>query len=189
MRCKRLPGKVQAKVEHTTGSMVGASMIRYAAIAVAGALSAVAAFQAVKGPEAHAAAEAPLRGAQDSAPPPAMLYKAADGHFWAEGLVNGAPVRFLVDTGASSVFLTVQDARRLGLDPLGLVYDQPVRTAAGDSRAARVRLDSVSVAGVRLTGVDALVIGEGLPASLLGMSYLGRLSRLEATPDVLVLDP
>jgi aspartyl protease family protein len=164
-------------------------MFRYAAFAAAGVLVTAAAFQTVRGPEAHAAAEIPLRGAQRSAPLPATLYKAADGHFWADGVVNGAPVRFLVDTGASNVFLTARDARRLGLDPAALVYDQPVRTAAGDSLAARVELDSVSVEGVRLRGVDALVIGRGLPASLLGMSYLGRLSRVEATPDTLLLDP
>jgi aspartyl protease family protein len=164
-------------------------MFKYAAFAVAGVFVTAAAFEAVRGPQAHAAAEVPLRGAQRSPPLPATLLKAADGHFWADGMVNGASIHFLVDTGASNVFLTAKDARRLGMDPLGLVYDQPVRTAAGDSLAARVRLDSVSVQGVRLTGVEALVIGQGLPASLLGMSYLGRLSRVEATPGALVLDP
>ena len=61
--------------------------------------------------------------------------------------------------------------------------------AAGDSLAARVKLDSVSVGGVRVADVDALVIGRGLPASLLGMSYLGRLSSVEATPSSLLLNP
>lgn len=168
---------------------MGASMFRYAAIAAAGALTALVAFQVLTGPIAVAAAEAPLRGPQGSDPEPAALLKAADGHFWAEGQVNGAKVRFLVDTGASKVSLTPQDARRLGLDMTGLVYDQSVRTADGDSLAARVRLASVSVNGVRLADVDALVIDRGLPASLLGMSYLGRLSRFEATPSALVLDP
>jgi len=169
--------------------MMGASMFRYAAIAAVGALTALGALQALTGPTAVAAAEAPLRGPQGSEPEPAALMKAADGHFWAEGQVNGAPVRFLVDTGASKVSLTPQDARRLGLDMAGLVYDQSVRTADGDSLAARVRLNSVTVDGVRLANVDAVVIDRGLPASLLGMSYLGRLSRFEATPSALVLDP
>ncbi len=164
-------------------------MLRYAAFAAVMALLAAATVQGLTGSAAHAAAEAPLRGSQGSDLDPASLTKAADGHFWADGLVDGAPVRFLVDTGASSVSLTPQDAQRLGLDPANLIYDQTVRTAAGDSLAARVRLDSVSVAGVRLAGVDALVIGRGLPASLLGMSYLGRLSRFEATPAALVLHP
>ena len=169
--------------------MVGASMFRYAAsVAVIGLLAA-GAVQALTGSAAHAAADAPLRGAQGSELEPASLIKEADGHFWADGLVNGGPVRFLVDTGASNVSLTPQDAQRLGLQPADLVYDQTVRTAGGDSLAARVRLHSVAIDGVRLSDVDALVIGRGLPSSLLGMSYLGRLSQFEATPTALVLHP
>lgn len=158
-------------------------------MAAAGAVTALAALQVLTGPAAMAAAEAPLRGPQVSDSEPAALMKASDGHYWADGQVNGAPVRFLVDTGASKVSLTPQDARRLGLDLAGLVYDQRVRTADGDSLAARVRLSSVTVDGVRVADVDAMVIDRGLPASLLGMSYLGRLSRFEATPSSLVLDP
>lgn len=169
--------------------MVGASMFRYAAIAAAGALLALGGLQVVTGPAAHAAAEASLRGPQGSASEPARLIKTADGHFWADGAVDGGTVHFLVDTGASSVFLTQEDARRLGLDPSNLLYNQMVRTVGGDSLAARVKLDSLSVDGVRVANVDALVIGRGLPASLLGMSYLGRLSRFEATPSTLILNP
>src|SRR3954466_4129647 len=135
--------------------VVGASMFRYAAIAAAGALTALGALQALTGFAAPAAAEAPLRGPQASEAEPATLLKASDGHFWAEGQVNGAPVRFLVDTGASNVSLTPADARRLGLDPQALVYDQRVSTAAGDSPAARVTLTSVSVNGVRVANVEA----------------------------------
>jgi aspartyl protease family protein len=147
------------------------------------------AVRSLTGSAAHAAADSPLRGAQVSDRDPAALTKAADGHFWADGLVNGAPVHFLVDTGASNVSLTPQDAQRVGLRPAELVYGQTVRTAAGDSRAARVRLHSVSIEGVRLLDVDAVVIGRGLSASLLGMSYLGRLSQFEATPTALILRP
>jgi aspartyl protease family protein len=169
--------------------MVGASMFRYAAVAAAGAVLALGAIQVVIGSAAHAAADAPLRGPQGSALEPARLVKAADGHFWADGAVDGASVHFLVDTGASSVFLTSEDARRLGLDPTKLTYSQTVRTGGGDSLAAPVTLSSVSVDGVRVANVGALVIRRGLPASLLGMSYLGRLSRFEATPTSLMLNP
>ena len=164
-------------------------MFRYAVLAVVMALLTVGAVRSLTGSAAHAAADAPLRGAQGFELDPATLTKAADGHFWADGQVNGAPVHFLVDTGASNVSLTPQDAQRLGLQPAELVYNQTVRTAAGDSLAARVRLNSVSIDGVRLSNVDAVVIGRGLPASLLGMSYLGRLSQFEATRTVLVLHP
>ena len=169
--------------------MVGASMFRYAAIAAAGALLALGGLQVLAGPAAHAAADAPLRGPQGSAAEPARLIKTVDGHFWADAQVGVATVHFLVDTGASSVFLTPDDARRLGLDPANLIYNQTVRTIGGDSLAAPVKLDSLTVDGVRVADVDALVIGRGLPASLLGMSYLGRLSRFEATPSMLVLNP
>jgi aspartyl protease family protein len=164
-------------------------MFRYAAFAAAGALLALGGSQVVTGPAAHAAADVSLRGPLGSGPEPARLTKTADGHFWADARVDGGAVHFLVDTGASSVFLTPDDAKRAGLDPANLLYDQTVRTIGGDSLAARVRLDSVSVDGVRVADVDALVIGRGLPASLLGMSYLGRLSRFEATRTSLVLDP
>ena len=107
----------------------------------------------------------------------------------AGGRVNGAHIRFLVDTGASNVSLTLADAQRLGVDMGSLIYDRTVRMAGGDSLAASVRLASVSVDGARVPDVEALVISRGLPASLLGMSYLGRLARFEATPASLILQP
>ena len=119
---------------------------------------------------------------------PASLTKAADGHYWAEGLVNGKRVRFLVDTGASAVALTLADARRLGVTG-DLDYSVNVSTANGTTRAAPVMLETVSVAGARVAGVRAFVVESGLETSLLGMTYLGRLSRFEATPQSLILRP
>ena len=119
----------------------------------------------------------------------ASLTKAADGHFWAEARVNGKAVRFLVDTGATTVALTAADAQRLGMDVGSLTFDRPVATAAGPAKAARVELDYISVAGARVEKVEALVLEKGLPSSLLGMSYLGRLSRFEATRSALILRP
>jgi aspartyl protease family protein len=98
-------------------------------------------------------------------------------------------VKFLVDTGATIVALTEADARRLGLDPAALDYETEVQTAAGETLAARVRLRSISVAGARVDDVDAVVVKAGLNDSLLGMSYLGRLSRFEATRSALILRP
>ena len=119
----------------------------------------------------------------------AAVMKGPDGHFWAEGQVNGEPVRFLVDTGATAVALTPDDAERLGFRPADLQYSYKVTTAGGRSRAAAVTLSSVSVDGARLDDVTALVIEKGLDTSLLGMSYLGRLSRFEATREALFLQP
>jgi aspartyl protease family protein len=119
----------------------------------------------------------------------AEVMKASDGHFWAEGEVNGETVRFLVDTGATAVALTRQDAQRLGIDVDHLRYGYSVVTAGGQARAASVKLASVSVAGARLEDVDALVIEKGLDTSLLGMTYLGRLSSFQATRQALFLEP
>jgi aspartyl protease family protein len=117
------------------------------------------------------------------------VVKAADGHYWAEANVNGRRVRFLVDTGATAVALTLTDAQRLGLDPGQMTFNQTVRTASGEAHAAQVELDYISVAGARVDKVPALVLDQGLSTSLLGMTYLGRLSRFEATQGSLILRP
>ena len=167
-------------------------MLKFAAIAMVGALSAVGAAKAVvslddlrhTAPGEPIAASATLGDSTD-----AQLTKSADGHFWAEANVDGRAVRFLVDTGATAVSLNLADAQRLGIDPRQLTYDYSVITADGRTRAATVKLASVTVAGARINNVDALVIEKGLQTSLLGMSYLGRLSRFEATPRALILHP
>lgn len=173
-------------------------MLKFAAFAAMGALSAFGTAQAVSRLDQASRRPVlrPSAEAKDVATPiaksgggPASVAKAADGHYWAEGVVNGARVRFLVDTGASAVALTGEDARRLGFRPEQLDYSMQVSTAAGQARAAPVELASVAVAGARVEKVQAVVLDRGLPASLLGMSYLGRLSRLEATPTALILRP
>ena len=170
------------------------NMLRIALIALAGAVTTVGAAQAVAG-------FAPLRHARAEPEPAAMVVKteptaaaasiskAADGHFWAEAMVNGKQVRFLVDTGATAVALTAADATRLGFPPKDLKYDYSVTTASGQARAASVKLSTVSVAGAKVADVEALVIEKGLDTSLLGMTYLGRLSRFEATQHALILRP
>ena len=121
------------------------------------------------------------------APGDAQVVKAPDGHYWADAQVNGRNVRFLIDTGASFVALTRSDAEQLGLNPSALVYDAPVTTANGRTEAARVQLDYVAVSGARVEQVPAMVIADGLSTSLLGMSYLNRLSGFQATPTSLIL--
>lgn len=170
-------------------------MLKSAAIIVIAVASSLAAAHAVSvldqrtnALEARSAAPAPVHASAASGDA-ASLVKAADGHFWAEATVNGKRVRFLVDTGATTVALTSADAQRLGLDLDRLDFDRPVLTAAGEAKAALVELDYISVAGAKVDRVQALVLKEGLSASLLGMSYLGRLSRFEATPTALILRP
>ncbi|MBX9575119.1 MAG: TIGR02281 family clan AA aspartic protease [Caulobacteraceae bacterium] len=119
----------------------------------------------------------------------AQVLRAPDGHWWADAMVDGRAVRLMVDTGATVVALTPQDARRLGLKLTPGDYSHEITTAAGPARAARVRLASLSVGAVRVLDVDAVVVERGLPHSLLGMSWLGRLSGFEASADSLTLRP
>jgi len=95
------------------------------------------------------------------------------GHFVADGAVNGTPVRFLVDTGATTIALPGRDAMRLGLD-----YRKGERgitnTANGTVTVYRVRLDSVRLGPIELNGVEGIVIEHGLDIALLGMSFLNR---------------
>jgi len=121
--------------------------------------------------------------------PDGQVLKAADGHYWAEADIDGRAVRVMVDTGASVVVLTPADAARLGLKLTAADFSGTVITASGPVRAAPVRLEAVAVAGARVAGVEALVVEQGLPHSLLGMSYLGRLSSFSATPAGLTLRP
>lgn len=174
-------------------------MLKFAAYATIGAVFALGAAQAVVslGERGHApelrraetatAPMAPVSGAAEGHA--ASVTKSSDGHYWAEALVNGRRVRFLVDTGATAVALTAEDAERLGIHPADLDYSSEVTTANGQAHAAQVTLASVSVAGARVSDVQALVIDKGLPTSLLGMTYLGRLSRFEATQTALILRP
>jgi len=119
----------------------------------------------------------------------AQVVKSADGHYWAEANIDGKAVRVLVDTGASVVALTRADALRLGVDPEPEAFTGKVQTASGVVRAAPVQLKTISVAGARVDRVEALVVEQGLEHSLLGMSYLGRLSAFSATPAGLTLRP
>ncbi len=119
----------------------------------------------------------------------AQVVRGADGHYWAQADIDGRAVRVMVDTGASVVALTPADAARLGVELEASDFSAVVQTASGPVSAAPVTLKHVAVAGARVDDVQALVVKEGLPHSLLGMSFLGRLSRFEATPAGLTLRP
>ena len=95
------------------------------------------------------------------------------GHFFTDGAVNGNPVRFLVDTGATTVALPASEAVRLGID-----YRKGKRafsnTAGGVVPIYVVTLDTVRLGPIELTGVEASVVERGLNVALLGMSFLNR---------------
>lgn len=103
----------------------------------------------------------------------ATLAADARGHFVTGGLVNGVPVRFVIDTGATDVALPGSVATRLGID---FRKGQPAvtQTANGRAPAWRITLDRVKVGGIELTDVGAIVIEHGLSMALLGMTFLNR---------------
>jgi aspartyl protease family protein len=95
------------------------------------------------------------------------------GHFFAQGAINGAATKFMVDTGASLIAIPGEDARRMGLSFVN-APQAAVRTAGGVVPAYRIKLDTVRVGGITLNNVDALVVDKGLDMVLLGMSFLNR---------------
>jgi len=111
-----------------------------------------------------------------------------DGHYALTLDVNGVPVNFLVDTGATHVVLTREDAERAGLRAEDLIFASQARTANGVVQTAPVMLDRVSLGTIEHTRVPALVNGGDLHTSLLGMSYLERYGRIEIGGGTLVLE-
>lgn len=118
----------------------------------------------------------------------ASVARAPAGDFNLLAQVNGAQLTMLVDTGASSVVLTVEDARAAGLPVDLLKYDVTIQTAKGRGHAAAVVLDRITVGGIVERRVPALVAQPGnLQTSLLGMSFLSRLDSVEVRGQRLVL--
>jgi aspartyl protease family protein len=122
-------------------------------------------------PAARAAVSAP---ASDT-----LVFPANEqGHVIVEAVINGAPMRVLVDTGASLVSLTAADARAAGISRAELVFDHLVNTANGTVRVARVTLREVRIGQLSVYDVPAAVL-DNLNVSLLGMSFLSRLQSYE----------
>lgn len=120
-----------------------------------------------------------------SGSPTMRLASDSRGHYWAQGAVNGASVRFMVDTGATLVAISADEAKRAGVDYRA---GRPIQisTANGIITAYLVTLDRISIGGIVLHGVEASVHESGLGVALLGMSFIKRLDmRREA--DQLVL--
>ena len=112
----------------------------------------------------------------------------ADGHYHLNADLNGTTVRFVVDTGASTIALGRRDARRIGIDLDGLVYAGEAQTANGSVKTALVVIDRIKIGDIVDDDVPAVVIGGDLDQSLLGMSYLRRFARVGIEGDRLVLE-
>lgn len=111
-----------------------------------------------------------------------------NGMFTTSAEIAGRTIPVLVDTGASLVVLTHEDAEEVNLRPAFLEYAVPLSTANGVVNGARVTLRDVSVGGIRVDDVDAVVLPRTVLAqSLLGQSYLNRIGHFERRGPVLIL--
>jgi aspartyl protease family protein len=116
------------------------------------------------------------------------LDKAGNGHFEARIMVNGTPVRAVVDTGATSTVLTAQDAQAAGFNSAALNFTIPVSTANGMARAAAVRTDELAIGGIVRKDMPVMIAAPGmLGQSLLGMNFIGSLSGFDVRGDRMIL--
>lgn len=140
------------------------------------------ALPAVK-PAAAPVAAVPI---EDDRPVDTVLDRSPGGHFLAVADVNGEPTRFVVDTGADTVALTMDDARRahVAFDPQQ--FEVIGRGASGDVRGQAVRIDRIVLDGKRATDVSGVVL-EGGDMSLLGHSYLRKITDVQIKGDKMTL--
>lgn len=113
--------------------------------------------------------------------------RARDGHFYAEVEVNGKKIEFVIDTGATDIVLSEQDAVRLGYPVNDLIYSGRASTANGTVPIARIKLDTITIGRFTDSNFSATVNGGELETSLLGMRYLGRYHKIEIVGSRLTL--
>lgn len=133
----------------------------------------------------------PIALAVMSAPALAAMAKlelSSDGHYRSTASINGSSISVLVDTGATTVALSFEDARRAGIRLSDLDFSIPVNTANGTVQAAPVVIRRITVGGITVEDVKAMVLPEGaLSGTLLGMSFLSRLNSYEVRQNTLIL--
>ena len=123
----------------------------------------------------------------ESAPGALTLKADARGHFLVTAKVNGQPIRFLIDSGASHVVLSAGDAKRLGLRVSERDFTEIYRTPGGIVRAAPVTLGEVRIGDLAVRDVRASISGLDMDVSLLGASFLARLQGYEVNRGRLTL--
>lgn len=126
-------------------------------------------------------------GATQSVTSELVLKAGAHGHFMVDAWINGEQLRFLVDTGASAIFLTPRDALTLGWPPERLDFSQRYETANGEVRAAPVILRSLRIGQLEFYDLPASVGEAPGSVSLLGMSFLKRFDSYQVRGDTLIL--
>ena len=164
------------------GAMLPSGPVRHGPIsAAAGPRPIIAVSPREDPPPTAASAVVPALGG-----PWTTLDRAPNGHFFADAQVNGMTVHFLVDTGATGVALSADDAQRVGLQFSPLEFTAVGTGASGEVRGKLVTLDRVSLGGRTVEGVDGVIL-EGGTMSLLGQSFLGKMGTIEITGDRMVI--
>jgi aspartyl protease family protein len=122
-----------------------------------------------------------------TAPHTLAVTESGDGGFYIMGAVNGAPVRFLVDTGSSDIALSPADAKRLGVDLAHLTFDNVTETANGPGRGAPFTAASLAVGPIQFSNVAMSINRSDMSSSLLGMSFFKRLDSFEMKDRQLIM--
>ncbi len=110
-----------------------------------------------------------------------------DGHYYMTALVNGVPIEFVVDTGATHVVLNQADAKRIGIDLNEVTYIGSANTANGVVRTAPIRIETLTIGDFTDRNIRTVVNGGPMEGSLLGMSYLNRFRKIEISRGRLIL--
>ena len=116
-----------------------------------------------------------------------IIARSGDGHFYIDAVVNNVKISFMIDTGASDVALTKEDAQKLGFDLTQLKYTRTYLTANGENKAAPIKLDSVII-GKEFKDVSGHIGLGDLDVSLLGMSVLERFKGFRIDKELLILN-
>lgn len=126
-------------------------------------------------------------GVSETGPHELTLTRSDDGSFYVYGEVDGTTVKFLIDTGASDIVLSPDDARRAGIDMASLRYERSYETANGRVGGAPVTLGLLTVGPIHLSNVRASVNRAEMRSSLLGLEFLRRLNGFEVHGDRMIL--
>lgn len=116
-----------------------------------------------------------------------VLGRRENGHFFAQGDVDGATVDFMVDTGASVIALTAEDAQKLGQTWYPNELQMVGRGVNGDVIGKPIMLGRVRIGDLEVTNVAAIIVPEGLDVSLLGQSFLSKISNVNISNDRMTL--
>jgi aspartyl protease family protein len=116
-----------------------------------------------------------------------ILDRRPDGHFYADVMVNGQPVNFLIDTGATAIALTADDARSLGFYWNDMELEPVGRGVSGEVRGKMVALHHVQLGGKEAWDMQAAIIPEGLGVSLLGQTFLSQIGSVKISGDQMTL--